>query len=232
MLRQAVQKMPKIAVFDVNETTLNLPGKIAPVIEELIGRSGAYETWFGQVIQFSMTLTAAGKYHDFGKLAPSALDWVAGAEGVTLPPDAWDRVRTAMGQLEAHEEVAAGLDKLTSNGWRLIAFSNSGQASVDSQLTAAGIHDKFESVLSVEAVQQFKPAPATYQHVLQSLDVAPEETIMVACHDWDLEGANAVGMQTAFVKRPGQHYASIYTPPDLVVNDFTELAEALGVADQ
>jgi|GEM_PF-2966343 len=50
---------------------------------------------------------------------------------------------------------------------------------------------------------------------------------MVACHDWDLAGARATGMRTAFVRRPHMAYAPSYAAPDVDVADFVELAEAL-----
>jgi len=222
--------MPGTKLTLPNTDDQDLPSKLAPIVNELLGRSRGYETWFGQLLQMTMTITAAGKYTDFGVLAPAALEWVAKAEGIELPADAWDRMKAAMGELQAFPEVPAGLDALVANGWRLIAFSNSGQAAVDKQLTGAGIHGKFEAVLSVEAVGQFKPTAATYRYALEKAGVKPEEAIMVACHDWDLEGAKAVGMNTAFVKRHGQEFASVYTPPDLLVPDFTALAEQLGSA--
>ena len=50
---------------------------------------------------------------------------------------------------------------------------------------------------------------------------------MVACHDWDLAGAKAVGMRTAFVARPGMSSAAALPPADLTVSDFVELADRL-----
>ena len=51
---------------------------------------------------------------------------------------------------------------------------------------------------------------------------------MVACHDWDLAGARAVGMSTAFVARAGMPFSAAYSPADFVAADFVELAGLLG----
>ena len=50
---------------------------------------------------------------------------------------------------------------------------------------------------------------------------------MVACHDWDLAGARAAGMTTAFIRRPGMSYAENYERPNMSVNNFVDLAISL-----
>ena len=52
---------------------------------------------------------------------------------------------------------------------------------------------------------------------------------MVASHPWDLFGALQVGLQAAYVRRPGCEAYPSFLPlqPQIVVSDFFELAEAL-----
>jgi len=57
---------------------------------------------------------------------------------------------------------------------------------------------------------------------------------MVACHNFDLDAAKAVGFKTAFVRRPEEWGEAGPPDPepsahhDLVVDSFEELAIALG----
>ncbi len=220
--------MASVAVFDINETTLDLD-PVRRAVDRLLG-PGTFPLWFGRLLQTSMAVTATGSYQDFGLLAAAAFDSAAQSAGAEAPPGAWDEVATAMGALAPHPDVVDGLDRLAAQGWRLMALTNSGQATVDRQLTAAGLHHRFEAVRSVEAVRAFKPAPAPYRAALDHLGVGPADAVMVAAHDWDLAGANAVGMTTAFVARPGMPYATVYPPADHVVADFGALADALGPA--
>ena len=221
--------MASVAVFDINETTLDLAPVRAAVDHEL-GRSGGFGSWFGRLLQTSMAITATGGFQDLGVLAKAALDSVAQSDRIELAPDAWSRVGAAMAGLQPHADVTAGLNSLASQGWRLIALTNSAQGSVDSQLTNAGIHGRFDRVLSVDSVEAFKPASAPYRFALESAGVVAGDAVMVASHDWDLAGAKAVGMRTAFVARPGMPFATVYPPADHVVDDFIGLAAALGTA--
>lgn len=218
--------MARIAVFDINETTLDL-APVRAVVDELVAPEGGFVVWFQRLLQLSMTVTTTGSYVDFSTLARHALDAVAASGGRLLPESAWSRVAAAMGMLEAHPDVTDGLQRLRAAGWVTVALTNSAPASVEAQLDRAGLAALFDQIVSVEAVGTYKPAAAPYRHVAELLDADPGELWMVACHDWDLAGARAVGLSTAYVRRTGLSYADSYPPPDLVVADFGELADGL-----
>ena len=66
------------------------------------------------------------------------------------------------------------------------------------------------------------------------LGFKPEQIMMVACHKWDLKGAKAVGLKTAYVPRPLEngpgHPVDSAPEPfiDVVAQDFIDLAAKLG----
>ncbi len=221
--------MASVAVFDMNETTLDL-APVRVVVDEVLDRTGGFNAWFGRLLQTSMAVTATGRYEDFGVLAKAALDSVAQSEAATVAANDWDRVAAALGSIGPHPDVVEGLDRLADQGWRLISLTNSGQATVDGQLERSGLADRFEAVLSVESVRAFKPAAGPYRLALDTAGVDAGQAVMVASHDWDLAGAKAVGMQTAFIARPQMPFATAYPAPDHRVADFVELAAALGSA--
>jgi 2-haloacid dehalogenase len=64
-----------------------------------------------------------------------------------------------------------------------------------------------------------KPAPAAYRMVLQAEAVSAEHAVMVAAHDWDIAGAQAVGMQTVFVARGDRVPLPGWPPPTRTAPD-------------
>ena len=80
---------------------------------------------------------------------------------------------------------------------------------------------------SVEDVAAFKPDPRTYLWALKKLGLAPEEVMMIAAHAWDLAGAKAVGLQTAFIQRPGAVLYPHTSRPDYVVENLTQLVKQI-----
>lgn len=55
---------PSVLVFDVNETLIDIES-LAPLFADLFGDERVLREWFGQLIQYSMTITLAGKYVPF-----------------------------------------------------------------------------------------------------------------------------------------------------------------------
>jgi 2-haloacid dehalogenase len=92
----------------------------------------------------------------------------------------------------------------------------------------------WDAVISCEAIGKYKVLPEAYKTAARFLQLEPEQCLMVACHNFDLDAAKAVGFKTAFVKRPlewGPDGPPDPTPNpihDIVVDDFPALASALG----
>jgi 2-haloacid dehalogenase len=98
---------------------------------------------------------------------------------------------------------------------------------------AAGL--PWDCILSAELVRHYKPDPEIYRFVPDLFDLRPEQVMLVAAHEHDLQAARKTGLRTAFVHRPLEHgpqRASAMPPPDaydFVSTDFLHLAEQLSV---
>jgi 2-haloacid dehalogenase len=94
----------------------------------------------------------------------------------------------------------------------------------------------WDAVISCEAIGKYKILPEAYETAARFLQLEPGQCCMVACHNFDLDAAKAVGFKTAFVRRPDEWGAEGPPDPqpnpihDIVVDSFPELATALGVA--
>lgn len=75
--------MPRVCVFDVNETVLDL-GALDPHFERIFGDTSARQGWFGHFLALWTTLTIIGDYRDFGTVGGSALEMGAERQGVDL----------------------------------------------------------------------------------------------------------------------------------------------------
>ena len=93
----------------------------------------------------------------------------------------------------------------------------------------------WDAVISCEMIGKYKLLPEAYRKAAQWLVLDPGEIVMVACHNFDLDAAKAVGFKTAFVRRPEEWGAAGPPDPepnpahDYIVDDFPELARSLGV---
>lgn len=79
----------------------------------------------------------------------------------------------------------------------------------------------WDAVLSCEMIGHYKPRPEAYQTAVRWLNLQPQQVLMVACHNFDLDAARAVGMRTAFVRRPDEWGPQ--GPPDPTPNPACDL---------
>lgn len=78
--------MPRICVFDVNETLLDLRA-LDSQFARVFGDVGVRQMWFSQMLQNAFVSTITGPYRDFSQLGAAALEMVAARLGVTISPE-------------------------------------------------------------------------------------------------------------------------------------------------
>ena len=219
---------PKVIIFDVNETLLDLKSMRESVGKAIGGREDLLPLWFSTMLHHSLVVSATGDYNSFGNIGVAALQMVAEINGIDITQEeAKKSILTPLRSLPAHPEVAEGLAALKAQGYKLVTLTNSSLASVKLQLKNSGLSQYFDANLSIESVGGFKPHLTTYQFAMKDLRVKPNEALMVAAHGWDIDGANKAGLQTAFIRRTGKVLFPLADKPDYNVLDIKELSKVL-----
>ncbi|CAH1385353.1 haloacid dehalogenase type II [Candidatus Nitrotoga sp. M5] len=218
----------KAMIFDVNETLLDLAPLRTSVGKALKEREDLLTLWFSTMLHYSLVETLTNNYHDFGQIGAAALMMVAESHGIALEPEiASQSIVEVITKLPAHDDVVPSLQALAAKGFRIVCLTNSSNKGVAAQFDYAGLTELFEQRFSVEDVAAFKPDPRTYQWALKKLGLDPEEVMMIAAHAWDLAGAKAVGLQTAFIQRPGAVLYPHTSRPDYVVENLTQVVKQI-----
>ena len=215
-----------VIVFDLNGTLLDLHA-LAPHIRHIFGRKLTVDAFFTQVIQYSMALTLAGDYQEFGDIAISVLEMAATANNVKLTSSDIEMVRDAMQQLPPFADAKKALRRLQKAEQRLAVLTNSTPAALEAQLDHADLRQYFEHARSVDTIRRYKPAREVYIRAAEAFGVEPSDMVMVAAHPWDLLGASRAGCQTAYVARPGTAWMSSLPRPEYVARDLDELTDQL-----
>lgn len=217
-----------IIVFDVNETLLDIT-TLEPLFDRLFGDVAMLRTWFAELILYSQTMTLSRIYVPFGELASGTLSMAGSNRNIAISDADIAELKERLGNMPAHPDVVPALTRLRDAGFRLVTLTNSAGSPSPTPLEKAGIDRYFDRHFSVEAVQKFKPAPQTYQYVANELGVETADMLMVACHLWDIVGAQTAGCKGAFITRPNNAIlpAEGLPVPDIVVGGLGELADQL-----
>jgi 2-haloacid dehalogenase len=92
----------------------------------------------------------------------------------------------------------------------------------------------WDAIISCEMIGVYKTRPEAYLTAARWLQLPPEQIMMVACHNFDLNAARECGYKSAFVRRPAEWGPGGPPDPapnpahDLIVDTFDELAARLG----
>lgn len=217
---------PKVIIFDVNETLLDMTPLKTSVGKALNGREDLLPLWFSTMLHYSLVETLTENYHSFGEIGTAALMMVAETQGIEISYDvAKASIVTPLRSLPAHGDVVGSLKKLSKGGFGIVSLTNSSPIGVATQFKNAGLTQYFDKSYTVEAIKKYKPHLDTYAMVLNDLGLKPNEVLMVAAHAWDLAGAQKAGLQTAFIKRPGKVLYPNVEKPNYIVKDLNELVE-------
>lgn len=198
------------------------------VAKALGGREDLLDLWFSTMLHYSLVSTAIKDYKDFGQIGVAALLMVAESHNIKL--NAEDAKKSIIGPLlsiPAHPDVTDSLKELSKRKYILVSFTNSSNKGVEKQLKNSGLLEMFNRRLSIEDIKIYKPELQSYEWALKEMKIRPEDALMVAAHAWDVAGAKAAGMKTAFLARPGKVLYPLAPSPDIVVPDLKALLEHL-----
>ena len=133
-------------------------------------------------------------------------------------------------RLKPWPDSVAGLQRLKAR-FVITTLSNGNISLLTNMAKHAGL--PWDCILSAENVRHYKPDPETYRLVPDLFDLKPEEVMLVAAHEPDLQSAQQHGLRTGYVHRPFEHgpgKSAPIPPPgkyDFVTKDFLELADQM-----
>jgi 2-haloacid dehalogenase len=127
--------------------------------------------------------------------------------------------------LQPYDDAVEGLRSLAGR-YKLVALSNGEQWYLE-ELLGNNVPIRFDAIISVDQVGAFKPSPGIYRKAIQRLGCEPGEAMMVAAHAFDILGAQACGFRAAYVNRYQLPTEESEYQPDIIVDDFVELAAKL-----
>lgn len=218
---------PKVLFFDVNKSLLDLNKMRISIGKVLDGREDLMSLWFTTMLQYSLVMTTARKFTDFGTIGVATLKMVAANHDIPMSEEAAMEALESLTSLPAHPEVKEALKNLKDAGYTLVALTNSSNNGVKTQFAHAGLTAYFDEVLSVEGVGKYKPDSAVYDWAAHKLGVKPHECLMVAAHGWDIAGAIWAGWRGAFIARPGQQLYPLAPLPEINEPDLLKVADKL-----
>jgi 2-haloacid dehalogenase len=213
----------RVYVFDAYGTLFDVHAAIARHRAAAGGDADRFsEIWRTKQLEYTWTLTLAGRYADFWTLTEQALDY-AFDRVPSVSRELRGKLLEAYLRLDAFADARAALTALKARGLQIAILSNGSPRMLGTAVEASGIGPLCDAVLSIDAVRMYKPRPEVYALVIDRFGVTPGDVVFVSSNRWDIMGAASFGFRTVWVNRSRmpQEYAD--RPPDAAVPDLSAL---------
>ena len=226
----AFKSRPALLLFDVNETLLDTT-PMREAVNKAFQSEYAFQHWFSWLLHYSLVENVTNEYHDFSQIGQAVMQMTVTAFSRNIPEAKQKELVEMVKDLPAHLDVIPGLQKLQQAGYRMATLSNSPYKSSVPHLEKLGLNSFFESMLSVDIAQKFKPDLTTYQTAAAELKVNINNIMLISAHGWDIAGILRAGGRGAFVGRPGQALYPLAPAPELEDTTLLSLADKLILLD-
>jgi len=147
---------------------------------------------------------------------------VAAGYGTHFIDEAFSVFDAARNDVELFPEVVPALEALGER-FQLVAVTNG-----NANLETIGIRHLFDDVVTAALAGAAKPAPQVFEMAVRVGGASKGETLHIGDHPlYDVEGARAAGLKTAWVNRKEAAWPSEYPSPDLEIAHVGELSALL-----
>lgn len=222
----------KVCMFDQYGTVVDIQGGLTKVAAPYLeakgwkGSPNSFVTWWRRThFENSMIDALLHREHTpYREIGFRAVCHVLDRCGLSYTDQEVRDLVSHIEKLECFPEVPAALERLQRK-YQLVVLSN---GDPDMLETAKQYHKvPFDQVISVAEANSFKPHVATYTKAAELIGLRMDEVLFVANHAFDVIGAKAAGMPTAFINRRDRPFERTPYQPDITVRTMDELADAL-----
>ena len=219
--------------FDIFGTVMDLTGSLAGPAGEFLAAHGSeltgpafYAEWRARqrIEQYQDNLLMLG-HSGYLETCRRAFVYCLKNHNVSYTDGEVQEFMKVYRGLQPYPDAIEGLQSLAAR-YKLVALSNGEQWYLE-ELLGNNVPITFDAIISVDQVGAFKPSPGIYRKAIQRLGCEPGEIMMVAAHTFDILGAQTCGFKGAYVNRYKLPTEDSEYQPDIIVDDFVELAAKL-----
>jgi 2-haloacid dehalogenase len=203
-------------LFDVHAAIARFRGEAGPDADRMS------DIWRTKQLEYSGTLTLAGRYTDFWTLTERALDFAL-ARVPSVPKALKPQLLDAYFKLDAFPDARAALRALKAKGHKTGILSNGSPNMLKGAVAAASLGADLDAVLSVDVLKMFKPRPEVYALVTDHFHCKPADVTFVSSNRWDVMAGVSVGFNGLWVNRSKMPDEYPDFPPKQVLNDLNSL---------
>ncbi|KYH27239.1 phosphoglycolate phosphatase [Halalkalicoccus paucihalophilus] len=215
--------------FDSYSTLVDVDAAEVALKERVDDPEPVSKLWRARSLEYTFVANQIDAYQPFYEMNRDALQYALDAHGVDLSTEERDEILAVYHELDVFDDVREGIERLRNGGFDPYVVSNGNPEMLDSMVEHAEIGDLLADTISADEIRTFKPAADLYRHAAARTGTPIDEIAHVTAGWFDVMGAAHAGMQSVWVDRKGSPWEPFGGEPDLVIERFDDLVEALGL---
>jgi 2-haloacid dehalogenase len=184
------------------------------------------QAWRARQVEYMFRVTAMGQFPPFADLTRWGLAAALAGSGITMTETEQATVASAYRRLRPFDDTRPALAAVRELGHQIVVFSVGPKAWL-AELTAS-YREYIDDLVSAEDAGVYKPHPGIYRYLLARTGTDPAAVVLVSSNPFDIAGAKAAGIRTAWCRRDP---AALFDPwgprPDHVIAGLSSLARVL-----
>jgi 2-haloacid dehalogenase len=181
------------------------------------------QVWRQKQLEYTWLRALMRRYANFEEVNRDSLKYTLNHLKLKYDNSTVETLLNAYLSLEHYPEVAQALQAFQPR--KLAILSNGTTHMLETVAQNGGLATYFDEILSVDALQTYKPDPQVYQLAVSTLGVPKERILFVSSNGWDVAGSKAFGFAVGWINRQGKTAEELGVLPDYVVGNLLELAE-------
>ncbi|OEH91754.1 haloacid dehalogenase type II [Bacillus solimangrovi] len=214
----------KAYVFDAYGTLFDVYS-VFEEVEDIFPDKGEEisQLWRQKQIEYSFIRELIGRYRPFSQVTKEALQFACEQAGVSLNKEQEIRLMKKYNELTLYPEVKDVLHQL--NPKQKAIFSNGSSDMLNPLIERYSLMNDLDSLITADLRKFYKPVPASYMTVIETLHVKRENVLFMSSNSWDIIGAKSFGFNTAWINRGGKVMDKLGIDPDFVYKDLTGILD-------
>ncbi|OAQ51675.1 haloacid dehalogenase [Natrinema mahii] len=214
--------------FDSYSTIVDIDAAERALADRVDDPEPISRLWRLRSLEYTLVANSLDAYQPFYEMNRDALQYALEVHGVDVSADEREDILAVYHELEVFDDVRDGIERLREGGYDCYVVSNGDPDMLSSMVAHADVGDLLADTISADEVGTFKPAAELYRHAAARTGTPIDGVVHVTAGWYDVMGAKHAGMQGAWVDRKGRPWEPVAGDPDLTVESFHDLADALG----
>ena len=208
----------KLVILDVNETMFSF-NSIEKYFLELGLPKYSSSLWFSNILKEGFANSCIGNFYNFKIIAESEFSKLFALYKLKLNQENVSLLFRKFSSLKVHKDIYESLLILSEYNIPVVTLTNGSKENTIRLLKNNKISKYVKQCFSIDEIKIWKPNKKTYIYVCKKMKIKPSNTLMIATHGWDIDGAKNAGLKTGYISRFENILSDIYSKPNFFEKD-------------